>query len=143
MPRSIVVATDGSEPAERAVQEAIAIAAREGARLHVVTAYPDPHMFRERITSGATEVPVRLREVAESVLARAAREAENQGVEVETHAREGEPAEAIIGLANEQQADLIVVGNRGLTGIRRFLLGSVSSKVSEHAPCSVMIVRPD
>ena len=143
MPRSIVVATDGSEPAERAVQEAIAIAAREGARLHVVTAYPDPHMFRERITSGATEVPVRLREVAESVLARAAREAENQGVEVETHAREGEPAEAIIGLANEQQADLIVVGNRGLTGIRRFLLGSVSSKVSAHAPCSVMIVRAD
>ena len=45
--------------------------------------------------------------------------------------------------AGAQQADLIVVGNRGLTGIRRFLLGSVSSKVSEHAPCSVMIVRPD
>jgi len=143
MPRSIVVATDGSEPAERAVREAIEIAAREGARLHVVTAYPDPHMFRERIASGATEVPVKLREVAESVLARAAREAEDAGVEVETHAREGDPAEAIIELANELQADLIVVGNRGLTGIRRFLLGSVSSKVSEHATSSVMIVRPD
>ena len=143
MPRSIVVGTDGSEPAERAVREAVKIAAREGARLHVVTAYPDPHMVRERIMSGATEVPVKLREVAEGVLARAAHEAEDEGVEVETHARESEPAEAIIEIANEQQADLIVVGNRGLTGIRRFLLGSVSSKVSEHAPCSVMIVRPD
>jgi nucleotide-binding universal stress UspA family protein len=143
MPRSIVVATDGSEPAERAVREAIRIAAGEGARLHVVTAHPDPHMFRERIASGATEVPIKLREVAESVVARAAREAEDAGVEVETHAREGDPAEAIIEVANEQRADLIVVGNRGLTGIRRFLLGSVSSKVSEHAPCSVMIVRPD
>jgi nucleotide-binding universal stress UspA family protein len=100
-------------------------------------------MFRERIASGATEVPIKLREIAESVLARAMREAEDEGVEVETHAREGDPAEAIIEVANEQQADLIVVGNRGLTGIRRFLLGSVSSKVSEHAPCSVMIVRPD
>jgi nucleotide-binding universal stress UspA family protein len=64
-----------------------------------------------------------------------------KGVELETYAREGDPAEVIIQVANEQQADLIVVGSRGLTGIQRFLLGSVSSKVSHHAPCSVMIVR--
>lgn len=64
-------------------------------------------------------------------------------MEVETHARQGQPAEVIIDIANQEQADLIVVGSRGLTGIQRFLLGSVSSRVSEHAHCSVMIVRAD
>ena len=58
-----------------------------------------------------------------------------------THVREGQPAEVIIDVANQEQADLIVVGSRGLTGIQRYLMGSVSSKVSEHAPCSVMVVR--
>jgi nucleotide-binding universal stress UspA family protein len=143
MARSIVVGTDGSEPAERAVREAIDIAAREGARLHIVTAFHDPAMFRERIASGATTVNINLREIADSVVARAVREAEGKGVEVETHPREGDPAEAILDTASELNADLIVVGNRGLSGIRRFLLGSVSQKVSEHASCNVMIVRAD
>lgn len=49
----------------------------------------------------------------------------------------------ILDVAQEQNADLIVVGARGLTGFERFLLGSVSSKLSHHAPCSVMIVRED
>jgi nucleotide-binding universal stress UspA family protein len=62
-------------------------------------------------------------------------------VDVETHAREGEPAKVILEVAQEQNADLIVVGARGLTGFERFLLGSVSSKLSHHASCSVMIVR--
>ena len=84
---------------------------------------------------------VDLREVAESVVKRAARDALSKGVEVETHARQGHPAEVIIEVANQEHADLIVVGSRGLTGIQRYLLGSVSSKVSEHAHCNVMIVR--
>jgi nucleotide-binding universal stress UspA family protein len=143
MAQTIVVGTDGSEPAERAVREAIGIAARDGAQLHIVTAFPDPAMFRERIASGAMTVNINLREVADSVAARAVREAEAEGVEVTTHAHEGDPAEAILDTASEQNADLIVVGNRGLSGIRRFLLGSVSQKVSEHASCNVMIVRAD
>ena len=60
---------------------------------------------------------------------------------VETHAREGDPADAILDVAEEQGADLIVVGNKGMTGAKRFLLGSVPNKVSHHAPCSVMIIR--
>jgi nucleotide-binding universal stress UspA family protein len=55
--------------------------------------------------------------------------------------RRGDAADAIIGLAEELGTDLIVVGNKGLTGARRFLLGSVSGKVSHHAPCSVLIVH--
>lgn len=143
MARSIVVGTDGSEPANRASHEAIDIAVRDGARLHVVTAYPDPAMFRERIASGATPVNFNLQEVAERVGARVAREAQDRGIDVGTQAREGDPAEVILDVAKEQDADLIVIGSRGLSGVQRFLLGSVSAKVSEHASCSVLIVRGD
>jgi nucleotide-binding universal stress UspA family protein len=143
MAQTIVVGTDGSEPAERAVREAIDIAARDGAELHVVTAFHDQAMFRERIESGATTVEINLQEVGESVAARAVREAEAAGVKVTSHAHEGDPAEAILDTAKEQNADLIVVGSRGLTGAQRFLLGSVSQKVMEHAACNVMIVRAD
>ena len=63
------------------------------------------------------------------------------GIDVETHAREGDPADAILDVAEEEGADLIVVGNKGMTGAKRFLLGSVPNKVSHHAPCSVLIIR--
>jgi nucleotide-binding universal stress UspA family protein len=141
--RSIVVGTDGSEPADEAVRRATDMASREGARLHLVTAYPDPQILRERTTGtgGGAYTIIDLRDVAESLVQRAARDALRKSVEVETHVREGQPAEVIIDVANQEQADLIVVGSRGLTGIKRYLLGSVSSKVSEHAPCSVIIVR--
>jgi nucleotide-binding universal stress UspA family protein len=91
--------------------------------------------------SSAKRESIELRDVAETVLARALAKLTDEGLVVETHARDGDPAEAILDVAQEQKADLIVVGNRGLTGIERFLLGSVSSKLSHHAPCSVMIVR--
>jgi nucleotide-binding universal stress UspA family protein len=61
--------------------------------------------------------------------------------EVETFARQGDAADAILDVAEEQQADLVVIGNKGMTGAKRFLLGSVPNKVSHHAPCSVLIVR--
>ena len=60
---------------------------------------------------------------------------------VETYARQGDPADAILDVAEERDADLIVVGNKGMTGAKRFLLGSVPNKVSHHAPCSVLIIR--
>ena len=61
--------------------------------------------------------------------------------QVETFARQGDAADAILDVAEEQRADLIVVGNKGMTGAKRFLLGSVPNKISHHAPCSVLIVR--
>ena len=66
---------------------------------------------------------------------------ENGGVEAATYGRQGDPADAILDVAEEQGADLIVVGNKGMTGARRFLLGSVPNRVSHHAPCSVLIIR--
>jgi nucleotide-binding universal stress UspA family protein len=136
---SIVVGTDGSPGAEAAVERAAEVATGTGARVHLVTAYPDIPSYRERIGSSAKRQSIDLQQVADTVLARTAEKL--TGLEVETHAREGDPAQVIADVAQEQNADLIVVGDRGLTGLERFLLGSVSSKLSHHAPCSVMIVR--
>ena len=104
-------------------------------------------MAAHRVYMAAHEVPVdpqwavNLREEVDATLAATAETARAAGVEPRTHAREGDPADAILDVAEELGADLIVVGNRGMTGAKRFLLGSVPNKISHHAPCSVMIVR--
>jgi nucleotide-binding universal stress UspA family protein len=139
--RSVVVGTDGSPSAQAAVEEALDLARSEGARVHFVTAYPDPARLREHLATTGRDDPVDLRTVAENILLRAGRDAEEAGVQYETYDREDDPTEAILAVADEQAADLIVLGDRGLRGVSRFLLGSVSSKVSHHAKCSVMVVR--
>jgi nucleotide-binding universal stress UspA family protein len=81
------------------------------------------------------------REDVDATLEAAAKVARDASVNVNVYAREGDPADAILDVAEEQNADLIVVGNKGMTGAKRFLLGSVPNKVSHHAPCSVLIIR--
>ena len=143
---SIVVGTDGSETAKTAVRYAIDLAHQLSARLQVVSAYepvPDSRLRNEKV-----EVPkdlqwiVNPREDVLILLEEAADEARTAGVpSVETFARQGDAADAILDVAEEQRSDLIVVGNKGMTGAKRFLLGSVPNKVSHHAPCSVLVVR--
>src|SRR3954468_16714814 len=139
--QSIIVGTDGSPDAEAAVRQAIKIAKRSGARLNLVSAYPEVLTHSELISRSAKRQPIDLREVAEGLLARAEAEVEDEGVEVVTHARAGEPAHVLLEVAVEKDADLIVIGARGLMALERFLLGSVSSKLAHHAECSLMIVR--
>jgi len=138
--RSIVVGTDGSPSADAALRRTAEVA-KGGTRVHLVTAYPDVPTYRETIASSAKAEPIDLRQVAESVLGRESQALAAEGIEVMTHAREGDPAEVIIDVAQEEGADLIVVGARGLSGLQRFLVGSVSSKLFHHAPTSVMVVR--
>ena len=59
------------------------------------------------------------------------------------HSAEGDPADALIAIAESCEADLVVVGNRGMTGIKRFVLGSVANKLSRHCPCNLLIVSTD
>lgn len=141
----IVVGTDGSDTAKEAVRQATDLAKQVGATLDVVSAY-EP-VRESRLREERREVPVDIahivtpKEDVESILQEAAKEAGKDGVKVETYARQGDPADAILDVAEEQSADLIIVGNKGMTGAKRFLLGSVPNKVSHHAPCSVLIVR--
>lgn len=141
----MVVGTDGSDTAAEAVRQATELAGAIGARVYLVCAYeavPERRLRAERL-----EVPqdlqwmVNPREDVERVLEQAAAELRAAGVEVETLAREGDPADAILDVAEQRGADLVVVGNKGMTGAKRFLLGSVPNKVSHHAPCSVLIIR--
>src|SRR3954453_22442719 len=143
--RTIVVGTDGSETAGKAVAQAAELAAAIGGRLLVVSAF-EP-VGATRLREEELEVPedvrwmVNPREDVDATLGAATELAEERGVTSETFARQGDPADAILDVAEEQRADLIVVGNKGMTGAKRFLLGSVPNKVSHHAPCSVLIVR--
>jgi nucleotide-binding universal stress UspA family protein len=141
---SILVGTDGSATAAVAVQRATEIAAGVGARLQIVSAFA---AAPEGVGSaGDSEGPLWARnpsrEDVVALLAGAAEQARTAGVaQVETFARLGDAADAILDVAEEQSSDLIVVGDKGLTGATRFLLGSVPTKISHHAPCSVLIVR--
>ena len=81
------------------------------------------------------------REDVDATLSDAADGSRRPASSVNVYAREGDPADAILDVAEERGADLIVVGNKGMTGAKRFLLGSVPNKVSHHAPCSVLIIR--
>ena len=148
MYRSIVVGTDGSETAGRAVDRAVELAREAGCKLHLVTAH-EPVSIR-RIQQQLAEVPDELRAIAaiqdeaEQQLEQVASGLRSEhGVEVETHSLEGDAADAILRIAEQYEADLIVIGNRGMQGARRFLLGSVPNKVSHHAPCDLLIVRTE
>ncbi len=143
---SILVGTDGSDTATTAVRYAIDMAVQLEARLLIVSAY-EP-VSERRLRSERVEVPkdlqwmINQRDDVLAMLEMSRAEAAGAGVgEVETFARQGDAADAILDVAEEQRTDLIVVGNRGMTGAKRFLLGSVPNKVSHHAPCSVLIVR--
>ena len=142
---SIVVGTDGSETAKQAVGQAAHLAKSIGAAIHLVSAY-EP-VSGQRLREESREAPgdlqwkVNEREDVDATLEDAAGAIRDQGVEVEVYARQGDPADAILDVAEERGADLIIVGNKGMTGAKRFLLGSVPNKVSHHAPCSVLIIR--
>jgi nucleotide-binding universal stress UspA family protein len=143
--KSIVVGTDGSDTANQAVRQAVELALAVGASIDLVSAYaPVP---AQRLSEERRQAPEDLqwaitpREDVDATLAAAAAIAQEAGVDVEVFPRQGDPADAILDVAEERDADLIIVGNKGMTGAKRFLLGSVPNKVSHHAPCSVLIIR--
>lgn len=143
--KSIVVGTDGSGTAGEAVRQSVDLARTVGAKLELVSAYePVP---AQRLREERRDAPEDLqwaitpREDVDATLEAAAAIAREAGVDVTVYPRQGDPADAILDVAEERDADLIVVGNKGMTGAKRFLLGSVPNKVSHHAPCSVLIIR--
>ncbi len=145
MINSIVVGTDGSKTAAQAVAHAGELAEKLGAAVNIVSAF-DP-VSESRLQEEREHAPsdvewaINPREDVDAMLENTAAPLRARGIEVRTTARAGDPADAILDVAEEDHADLIVVGNRGMTGAKRFLLGSVPNKISHNAPCSVLIVR--
>jgi len=135
---TVVVGADGSPTAAEAVQQAIELVKLTGGRLHIVTAYK-PQQFASG-TSGVDQFLKSLgsNHLADSLLAELGSRARIAGVDAEPHARTGAPADAICEVATQVKADVIVVGNKGMTGVHR-VLGSVPNSVAHQAPCAVLI----
>ena len=133
---TVVVGADGSATAAEAVRQAIGLVKLTGGRLHIVTAYK-PQQLRSA-AGEEFDKSLSTHDIAGSVLADLASRARTGGVEVETYQRPGDPADAICEVATQVKADVIVVGNKGMTGVRR-VLGSVPNSVALQAPCAVLI----
>lgn len=141
----IVVGTDGSPTANQAVDKAGELGKALGARVDVVMSFnPMPGSAWMASAGGVAVDPGAAadgaKEHAEEVVSRAAESLQRLGVDVAWHVCAGEPAEALMAVATDVGAQMIVVGNRGMTGARR-VLGSVPNRVSHHADCCVLIVH--
>lgn len=121
MYQRILVGTDGSDTATRAVDRAVEVAAATGATLTVLSAGR--------------------KDKAQSVIDKELERLAGTGIEIVGRVEEGDAAGALVDVAESEHFDLLVVGNKGMTGASRFLLGSVPNKVSHHAPCALLIVR--
>lgn len=117
----ILVGTDGSPTAAKAVDRAAELAHATGASLTILSV-------------GAASR-------AGEIVRREAERVESTGVTVDTKTASGDPASTLLDEAERGGFDLVVVGNKGMTGASRFVLGSVPNKVSHHAPCALLIVR--
>jgi nucleotide-binding universal stress UspA family protein len=144
--KNIVVGTDGSPTAERAVVQAASLAAAEAARLIIVTAYRPGEGAAHDVDSGAVPEDIRYmltdRVQAEELGAHGRELAKEAGAgKVVVQAIPGEPAEVLLEAANDFGAEMIVVGSRGLSSHAHFILGSVAASVAHHAPCDVLVAH--
>ena len=151
MYKAIVVGTDFSKTAANAVDQAAQLAKAFDGTLHIVTAFK-PAMTAsiaasslEAMAAGGAEflqeADSAIANEVESTLKDLEAKLSADGIRVQVHSTAGDPADALIEVAEQTKADLIVVGNRGMGGVKRFVLGSVPNKISHHSPCSVLIVH--
>src|SRR5918995_3982434 len=145
-PTRILLATDGSEEAELAALRAVDLAQRTDSELHMVhvgvvpsflLSYPGPLGYYDKLYE-------QIEEVSRELLRKESWRVKVAGGTVAgTHLRMGAVDLEIVALAEELGVDLIVMGSRGLGGVRRALVGSVSDSVVRHAHCPVLVVRPE
>ncbi len=141
--QKILVAYDGSKAANKALDRAIALSKiSPGSQLQVLHAYDFPRLY---VADGFAPVPATMNkdfyELAEQTVLEAEKRLTSVGVVPSVSMVQGPPAETILDYAKEHGVDLIVIGSRGLGGIRQFVLGSVSHNVVQHAEIPVLIVK--
>jgi nucleotide-binding universal stress UspA family protein len=142
MLQRIAVGTDGSGTASKACQFAMDMAERFGAELLIISSYrpvAESRLRREQVEApDDIQWAINPTEDVDATLKEVAEEAGARGIKTMTAAKEGDPADVLCDLAEEHDADLLVVGNKGM---KRRVLGSVPNSVSHNAPCSVVIVK--
>lgn len=157
----VLVGTDGSPTAMRAVEMAAEVSTRIGAETTIVCVYqppseheldqykadPDDPVAQWNVGKDVRDVPSEFKwriagtAQAEDILERAAERAQKAGVAADVRAIQGNPAEELIGLADAENFDMIAVGSVGMSGAKRFMLGNVPHRISHHAPTDVLILR--
>ncbi len=145
MYKVIVVGIDGSARAGVAAREAIILAKLGGATLHLVHVVRTTPMLGSEYgdASAIVAAQAEMHDEGERICAKVAADAKDEGITTQIHNVEGDPADVLLRVAEAVDADLVVVGNRGMSGVKRFVLGSVPNKVAHHCPCSVLIVDTD
>jgi nucleotide-binding universal stress UspA family protein len=140
----ILVAVDGSPFAERALEHAVDLSKKYNAKLIIV------HVVLRRFyavtpsEAGVLATTVFVKEMeseGKKIITKSEALAKAAGAEYECKLVQGVPADELVKIAQKEKVDLIVIGSRGLTEVRAFLLGSVSDKVSHHSKCPILIVK--
>ena len=142
MVKTIAVGTDGSDTATKAVDFALDMAERYGSDVVVASSYQpvsESQLRREQRDAPADiQWSINPSEEVEATLRAVEEKAKERGIKITSDARQGDPADVLVEIAEEHGADVLVIGNRGM---QRRVLGSVPNSVSHKAPCSVMIVK--
>ncbi len=133
----LLLATDGSESAEAAIQEAVNIAKVCSSRLYVISVVEVNPEYEALAPQIVEKAETETNEHLESVK----KKAEKEGIRCEVIAHQGEePYRFIVDEAAKLKADMIIMGSHGRTGLKRLMMGSVTSRVIGHAPCKVLVV---
>jgi nucleotide-binding universal stress UspA family protein len=137
---TVAVGTDGSRTATEAVEMAVDVARRFGAKLVLLSASQESGGAAQRATSSSVELEWAVNSSARvrEILARTEGDLRREGIDCTTRVEEGDPADVLVQLATECGADLLVIGNKG---IHRRVLANVPNKVTQKAPCSVLVVK--
>lgn len=141
--RNIVIATDGSENSQRAVSYGIEIAKLSGATVHALYVVDTTPFSSIPMDAGWEAMYETLRREGEKAISEVKKRGEVSGVEVREVLLEGNPSNEITDFAENNNADLIVVGTLGKTGLDRFLMGSVAEKVVRGSKVPVLVVRSE
>ena len=137
----VLVPTDGSEPAAAAIEHAIAIAERVGARVHAVAVVDIERFDSVRDFTSVAELRDHLEGEAKQWTETVTARAEDAGLDTVVDVREGSPAEALLAYADERDIDLIAMGTRGRTGLDRYLLGSTTERTIRRSDVPVLVVN--
>jgi nucleotide-binding universal stress UspA family protein len=137
MYKNIVLAYDGSKFSNKALQEAIGIAKSSGGSLLILSIVDITDEFESEAPGLTDKMTEKLLKLTQKALEKAV--AARVKAKVEVHV--GDAYEMIVDISKKKKADIIVMGSHGRTGLTRLLMGSVTSRVIGHAPCSVLVVK--
>lgn len=137
--KSILLAHDGSRSSDKAMKKAFEIAQKFGSSISVISVAPELYLM-ELLEPDRKRIREMLTEEAEKIMKQIATKA--KGIKpIKTIIKQGNPADEIIKAARKIKADIIITGSHGRSGAKKLFLGSVSSRIVDHAPCTVLVVK--